>query len=128
MNYALKIFLPLFFLTLIFVPVFAQAQGGILPECGGVGQDECGFNDLIILINNIIDELIKYSIVVAAAVFSWAGFKMMTNPDNPGTRKESLDMIKKVFIGLAIVLSAWLITETLATALLKEGYTNIIDR
>ena len=116
------------FLILIVMPIFAGAQGGIIPACGGAPpQKECGFNDLITLINNIIRELIKYSIPVAAAVFAWAGFKMMTNPDNPGTRKESLDMIKKVFIGLAIILAAWLITETLAKALLAPGYTNIIS-
>ncbi len=123
-------------MLLVLVPSQALAQtnrGGIIPECGqrnnsgGLNQ-ECGFDDFVTLINNIIRELIKYAVPVSAGVFAWAGLNMMLNPDNSGKRSESIAMMKKVGIGLAIILSAWLVTEAIVGALFKGDYTNIINK
>ena len=114
--------------------VFAQANAddvGIVP-CGNARDasgriiKECSFYDFVQLINNVINKLIWYSFPVAASVFAFAGIKMMLNPANPGARSESLGMMKKVFIGYAIILSAWLVVSTLANALLKEEFTNTV--
>jgi len=121
MNYGLKNFSILFMIVsvLIVVPNLVGAQG-LLPDCGYAGK-ECGFTDLIQLINNIIDYLIKLAIPVAAGVFAYAGFLLMTTAV-ADKKSEAKKMIQKVFIGLAIVLAAWLITNTLTNVLIKPGF------
>ncbi len=138
MNYQImskhfKRFVPLLLVLVLLAPVFAQAQNDpIIPPCGqkdttGKLQPECGFDDLILLIKNIINLLIKLAIPISAAVFAWAGMIMMLNPDNSGKRTEAITMMKKVAIGLAIILSAWLVTNTITRALFAPGYTDIIN-
>src|SRR3989344_8914428 len=120
MNKDFKKILPILLLLIIIVPIFVQAADPIIPECGGKDQHECGFGDLIQLINNIIDYLILIAIPVAAAVFAYAGFILMTTAV-ADKKSEAKGMIRKVFIGLAIVLAAWLITNTLTKALIAPS-------
>lgn len=138
MNYQImskhfKRFVPLLLVLVLLAPVFVQAQNDpIIPPCGqkddaGKLRKECGFDDLILLIKNIINLLIKLAIPISAAVFAWAGMIIMLNPDNSGKRSEALTMMKKVAIGLAIILSAWLVTNTITRALFAPGYTDIIN-
>lgn len=133
MSKHFKRFVPLLLVLVLLAPVFVQAQNDpIIPPCGqkdttGKLQPECGFDDLILLIKNIINLLIKLAIPISAAVFAWAGMIMMLNPDNSGKRTEAITMMKKVAIGLAIILSAWLVTNTITRALFAPGYTDIIN-
>ena len=94
--------LAMFILFLIIlVPVLVSAQDFI--PCGGPGQHDCGYYDLLQLVNNIINWIIKISVPVAAGVFAWAGIKMMIHGDNPGKRSESINTMKKVFIGFVFL-------------------------
>ena len=132
MNKSLKIVLPsLFVLTIVALPFVVNAadESAIIPDCGRMISGEfveCGFGDLIQLINNIIRYLILIAVPVSAAVFAWAGFNMMIHPANPGERTASWLMMKKVFIGLVLILSAWLITNTLKNALVKDSIPLLI--
>ncbi len=115
-----KNFLPLIFLTLlILIPVITDA--GIIP-C----DNDCDFEDFIQLIRNIIDWIIKISVPVATGVFAWAGFKYMTS-GVVDQKSEAKEMIRKVFIGFVVILSAWLIVSTIINALLNEDFRNVID-
>lgn len=105
-------------LVLMLVPLISTAQGNIVPDC----SPNCGYQDLLQLVNNIIKWIIMISFPVAAGVFAWAGITMMANPTNPGKRKESIDMMKKVFIGFAVVLSAWIIVTTITNTLLSDKF------
>ena len=109
------------------IPFLVSAQGGFIPCDGGL-SDECGYDDLLILINNVIDWIIKISVPIAAGVFAWAGIKMMIHGDNPGKRSESINTMKKVFIGFVFILSAWIIVTTITNALLsdKNGFKDAV--
>jgi len=125
--------LSLFFITILIIPIFANAAS-IVP-CGGYEYDEnnnvigkqpeCNFDYLLKLVNNIIDWIIKISVPVAAGVFAWAGFKLMTSGvvDEKAAAKE---MLKKVLIGFVIILSAWIIVTTITNALLSEGFKSAV--
>jgi hypothetical protein len=107
-------------LTTIFsVPVLAQAQkvqSGLVP-CGNkvdaqgkieAGQ-ECTFEDLIVLAQNVIDFLIFYiAAPLATLMFAYAGFLMFTNNGNEAQVTKAKGIFWSVLWGLIIALAAWL--------------------
>ena len=108
-------------LVFIIMPVLASAE--IIPDC----SPNCGYYDLIKLVNNIIKWIIITSVPVAAGVFAWAGINMMMHAGNPGKRKESIDMMKKVFFGFVFILAAWIIVGTITKALLNPDIKIPVD-
>jgi len=115
-----KKFLPIIFLLLIIVPVFASAQGSFVP-C----DKNCGYNDLLKLVNNIIDWIIMISTPVAAGVFAWAGILYMTTgiADQKSAAKA---MLWKVFWGFVFILAAWIIVTTITNALLSPEFKGAV--
>jgi hypothetical protein len=104
------------FFPIVFLPILTFAQGDIIvPNC----SPNCGYNDLLQLVNNIINWIIMISIPIAAGVFAWAGFKYMTTgiSDQKSAAKA---MLQKVFIGFVFILSAWIIVNTITNALLSD--------
>lgn len=81
----------------------------------------CNYYDLLKLIDNIIDWIIKISIPVSALVLGWAGFTYLTTAisDKKSAAKK---MIIQVFVGLVIILSAWIIVSTILGALLSDEF------
>mgnify|MGYP001587001626 CR=1 FL=1 len=121
------VLLGIILITFIIVPVFTLAQGPFVP-CGGniidangniIGkQPECSYKHLLELVNKIINWIIMISVPVAAGVFAWAGFKYMTTGISD-QKSEAKAMINKVFIGFVVILSAWIIVNTITSALLR---------
>ncbi len=117
-------------LTFSFIfPLFTYAQNSatekssIIPECG-VNQ-ECGYYDLMKLVNNIINWIIKISIPVSTGVLAWAGFIYLTTAISD-QKSYAKDMIRKVLIGFAIILSAWIVVTTITNTLLKEEFKEAV--
>lgn len=132
-NKRMKSFAPtILFLVLIFIPVLSLAQNPpadpplIATDCGvlvnGKINKECGYSDLLGLINRIINWIIMIAVPVAAGVIAWAGLKIMMSGDNPGKRAEGISMIKQVLVGLVFILAAWLIVSTIVNALLSKEF------
>lgn len=109
------------------VPVLAQ--GGFIP-CGGYDkagnpERECGYYDLLEMVNRIIKWIVIVSAPVSAGVIAWAGFLYMTTgiSDQKSAAKK---MITKVFIGFAFILAAWLIVSTLLDAILADEFAKSV--
>ncbi len=125
--------LTILFLVLILLPTPILAQNnneGLIPDCkADTSRDpspDCGYNDFLQLIKNVINRLIFLSFPIAAGVFAWAGFKMMTAAGSESKRTEAKNMIVKVFIGFVIILAAWLIVNTILSALLKQEFIDAV--
>lgn len=114
--------LTLFFVIII-TPVFSEAAG--LIPCGGTGEKECDFDGLTELAKNIIDWIVKISVPISAAVFAVAGFKYMTSAV-VDQKAEAKNMMKKVLIGLAFILGAWIIIGTIVKALLNPEFNSSV--
>ena len=99
-------------LLMIVIPVFANAQ--IIPCI-----NDCGYEDLLKLVNNIINWIIMISAPVAAGVFAWAGITYMTTGVSD-KKSYAKSMMTKVFIGFVIILAAWLIVTTVTNVLLAN--------
>lgn len=103
---------------LIVVPVVSSAAGansssGLVP-C----TNNCGFKDLMTLVNNVIN-FILYGMVIpiAAIMFAYAGFELVTS----GGSTEKRGLAKKVFtnvvIGLIIAVASTIIVKLILSTL-----------
>lgn len=90
-------------------------QSGLIP-CGNTANTNgagvtspCTFEDLIILAKNVIEFLIfKIAAPLAALMFAYAGYLMLTNNGNEGKVTQARSIFLYVFIGLIVAMAAWL--------------------
>ena len=103
--------------TAVVVPPAAPGAGGLVP-CGGESGDPCGFADLIILTSNIINFLIVFVLApIAAIMFLYAGYEMMTARGNVSQITSAKKMFMDILMGALIAFAAWLIVEGIMAAL-----------
>jgi len=89
-------------------------------------SDKCGFDHLIIGINNIINFLLMITGSIAALVFAAAGFMVLTAGSNEGQVTKAKEMSWSVVKGFALMISAWLLVKLVLTALGVEGAFNLL--
>jgi hypothetical protein len=92
-----------------------------LVPCGDDGQETCQTCHVVDLVNNVIEWLIAILGTVAAIMFIYAGFKLVTSGGNVSAKTEALRMMNNLIIGYIIVLSGWLLIDTGLKALLSTG-------
>ncbi len=125
-----KLIPALVFLVLV-VPAVALAQasipapsnGGLIP-CGRIsaGQQNCTFDDLIKLINNLVNFILVYiSVPIAAIMFAYAGILLIFSGDNEHSRSEAKSIFFNAVIGLVFIAGSWLIIHAVLAIL---GYTD----
>jgi Type IV secretion system pilin len=96
---------------------FAYTLGDpLVPPC-----TNCGWNDLLLLVNNVITFILEYMVIpIAAIMFVYAGFELVTS----GGSTEKRGIAKKVFtntvIGLILAVAATLIVKMILSI---SGYT-----
>lgn len=110
------------FLLVLIAPFLVLAQptpvsepvGGLVP-CGvGKGPEDCGFDDLRQLVNNVLNFAMWVATVLAAVVIIWAGGRMIWNSSfegNPSKAGGNKKMIYNVMFGYFIVAVAWLVVK-----------------
>lgn len=124
MRWAL-VAIVMFALSLPYI-LFAQQNGG-LPErivpCEGV---DCTCQDLITLSQNLLNGGIFLAVFISAMLFAYAGWLYVSN-EAIGEQQRAKSIFSNVVIGLIVILSAWLIVNTLMGQLLKDdlSVTNI---
>lgn len=91
---------------------------GLVP-CKGI---DCQFCHLAKLSQNVINFLVGLSIPIAAAMFAWAGALMFTAGDSSSRIDKAKSILRSVLIGFLIVLSAWLVVQTVLKAILNPAY------
>ena len=95
------------------IPALLFAQAGIpkqIVPCGGV---DCRVCDLATLAQNLINTGIFIVIFLSAILFAYAGFVYLSAYGDEGKIKKAHEIFSDVAIGLVIILSAWLIVDTL---------------
>ena len=93
-------------LALFFLPNTASAQ---LITCDG---PECELCHFVSMGNNILMWLITIMFLVVTFVLIVAGFKLLTAAGSPDRINQAKDHFYNAFIGLVIVLAAWLLIDT----------------
>ena len=115
-------------LAIFIVPVLAFAQIGI--PCGDfkAGQKECGFDDLIILANNVI-KFLMFSVAVplAAIGFMWVGGNLVINQDKEGAWSTAKNSFWDIIMGFGIMLGAYVFIKTLLFAFLTDEQASFMQ-
>lgn len=98
-----------------------RTAGGVAYKAGEVVP--CEFNDFMKLIDNIINFILKFmAIPIAAIMFAYAGFLMVTSGGSTESRGKAKNIATNTVFGLVIVAGAWLIVKTLLSIM---GYTDL---
>ena len=110
-------------LLFLFIPqvIFGQETSPGLVTCTGAGGDNpCDFCDFVAMVNGIIQWSFGILATIAVLGLVIAGFRLVTSAGNPDAMSAAKNMFSNVIIGFVIVLSAWLIVDTLIKTLVGE--------
>jgi hypothetical protein len=112
-----------YYAFVIVFPFLVFAQGAGLPSaivpCDGVNCTVC---DLATLAQNIINVGVFIFVFYAAAMFSFAGFLYLTSAAKPDQTSTARSILQNVTLGLIVLLSAWLIIDTIMKSLLGGDF------
>lgn len=114
-----RFLLPLIIAGILLAPVGASAVSWFpIVPCGVSGTPTCTSCDLFKAFKNVID-LVLYGITgpIAAFMVVWAGGLMLLGGANPKLYSQGTTMLKNTLYGVAIILLAWLFTNTLIKTL-----------
>lgn len=135
---SLNFFLILLILVSFSVPIISSAQDTDLIPCGTQTEtinengkeivritnpcEENGFSYLLQMINNVINFLLfKMAVPIAAIMFAYAGFVLITSGGDTSKRKTAKSVFTNVAIGLVLAIASWLIINTILSILGFDG-------
>ena len=80
--------------------------------CDGPGgcQSVCALADLA---QNILGAAIFIAVFLAAILFAYAGFQLVTSSANSSSKGKAKTLLYSVLVGFIIILSAWLVINVL---------------
>jgi len=74
-------------------------------------EDPCALCHFFELFQRILNYVLALVFIISVVIFVYAGFLFFTAGGNPNAVKESMKIITSAGIGLAIMFSAWLLTN-----------------
>ena len=91
--------------------------GALVPNCQGSTCQAC---DLMTLAQNILSFIITLMSSIIALVFVFGGMKMVMSAGDTGKVTDARHMMTNAVIGFVILLSAWLIIDTVMKLVVSE--------
>ena len=98
-----------------FLPSVTHAAGLVL--CGGNGEPMCNLSFAFGLVNGLIQKIIFLMLPLAAIIFAYIGWQLMSSGGSEESRSNAKKILKNMVIGLILILCAYLIIKTILTAL-----------
>jgi hypothetical protein len=114
---AVLILTSLLFLT----PALAFAAGlpAQIVSCTGVNCTVC---DIATTAQNVLNTGIFVMVFLSAVLFAYAGWEALTAAGNTEKYAHAKSIFGNVVLGLVIILSAWLVIDTLMRTMLGSGF------
>ena len=109
-----------FVFLLLVLPTVSFAQDEGLVPCGGEGDPECQACHVVQLAQNILTWVINIMASIIALIFVIGGIKMVMSAGDTGAVKQARKMITNSVIGFIILLTAWLIMDTVLKTFVNE--------
>jgi len=133
-KYSLIIFIISALLVIVIPSVFAEdGVSNVLQNLVGTGSpaygtDNLGDNGISLIVGQIIQTVLSYLGVIFVILIIWSGFQWMTAGGNAETITKAKQRIINATIGLAIALTAYIITHFIISQLLDitEGPITLI--
>jgi len=114
----------IFIFIILLLPLISQ--GGGLVHCGGPNENPCTACDLLVLLQNVLQFAIKIAFLGVIVMVAYGGARWIFSFGNEANIKAGQKIITSAFIGILIILSAWLIVNTIfwiVAGLGGEDYT-----
>lgn len=106
-------------LLFLIVPIsVSEAQFGGFVTCNGA---DCSACNLVQMANGIIVWLFGFVFLIFAVQMTIAGFKLVTSGGNSSAVSEAKSRFQNAIIGVIIMMSAWLLIDTIMKGLLPNG-------
>ena len=122
---------------MLILPIFSYAQNGLV-ACGRTLQTAvtapdgtryqagqvvpCDFNDFLALVNRVIRFILfNLAVPIAAIMFFYAGFKLVTSGGSTEARTQAKSVFAHTAFGLFFIAGAWLIIRTILSILGYQG-------
>ena len=90
-------------------------------------NEQCGFNDLLLLIQNLLDWIVLISIPISAVMFAYAGWLYMSAQGDKNKIQSAHTVFVNVTIGFMLVLGAWVIVYSIASAVLETRFLDFLN-
>ncbi|MCX6755491.1 MAG: chitobiase/beta-hexosaminidase C-terminal domain-containing protein [Candidatus Nomurabacteria bacterium] len=98
----------------------SSPAGGLVPEC--TSTKGCQWKELLSLVNKVVKFILfALGIPIAAIMFMYAGFKLITSGGNPSELTKAKGVFGSVFMGIVLAAAAWLIINVVLTTLGYDG-------
>ena len=111
--------MKMFILSVSLLPFSAFADKGLV-TCDGVSI-VCNACTFISMVNGLVQWLFTILALLAVMMMVYAGFKLVVSQGNSHAWGEAKGMLTNVIVGFVIVLSAWLIVDTLIKMLASSN-------
>lgn len=99
--------------VLLLVPVAATGQSALTQRIVPCDGTDCTICHIATLAQNLLNFGIYVAVFLSAVLFAWAGFKALTAAGNSEKYADAKRIFGNVLIGLVIILTGWLIIDTL---------------
>jgi len=97
------------------------SAAGLVP-CEGI--DDCNFDTLILLLNNIASFIFfRLPIILLVVFFAWNGINLIIYRDRPAFMKLFKKNIWNVLLGYLLVVGAYLLVKTFITIIAGQDLT-----
>lgn len=118
-----KKFLISFLVFLILImPAISLAENTPLVQCDNSAGKLCDFNAFMSLINRVIKFILFDMVIpIAAIMFAYAGFQMITAGGDSGARTKAKNIFFNAVLGLVLAAGAFLIIRTILSILGYNG-------
>lgn len=121
-----KFLIPVFIFLILVAPAVSFAQTevwkGLVPCGTKENPTTCDFTAFMKLIDTLIKFILfKLAVPIAAIMFFYAGFLMVTSGGSTESRGRAKTIFTNTALGLVFVAGAWLIIKTLLSILGYDG-------
>lgn len=99
-------------------PVWTPGEQ-IVPLCSNLPH--CQLCDLVHLANHLTSFAVYFSVIVATLLFTYAGILYVTAAADQGRLEKAKKLFWSIFLGLVIVLSAWLVVNVVLSVFTGSG-------
>ena len=120
-KFVIRNFIFIIVLVMLIAPSFSFAES-LVPCDNSSPTTQCDFAKFMDLINNVIKFiLVKLAVPIAAIMFFYAGFKMVTSAGSAESKTQAKNIFSNAVYGLVFVAGAWLIIRTILLILGYKG-------
>jgi len=122
-NKTIKELIVFTILALLLIPVLTNAATSTLPlvPCGGPNQHECTLCDLLVLAQNILKFALEMAFLIIIGFIAYGGFRWIFSLGKEENLKAGQQIITNAIIGLIIILTAWIIVNTVFWTIKEMG-------